>query len=184
MGDNSIHASAFSNSRATAGAIAGMEGREMAMKKAPVGWLAVGAIGASINAAIYLSPAVRESGGAGWVIGVLEVAGFLGILLMPRLPWPGGFLVFAGICPNLLALLFILPAFPSGLLMAWVLLPAAMMVVGAWNLAGREASNETDEAAPAGTRLRCERCGVTYVPYDNAWNRAGFCSRKCLLSAR
>ena len=32
---------------------------------------------------------------------------------------------------------------------------------------------------PVASDARCARCGVEFTPYPDAWNDAGFCSRKC-----
>ena len=112
------------------------------------------------------------------------VAGILGVLAVGfRRAW-GLLLVFVGSLPGLLMLLTGVVYAPWGILYALpFLIPTLLMIWGAVGIAGAARAPEDRFMATAVT-FRCGRCGMKFRPYPNAWNDAGFCSRKCLSCAR
>lgn len=141
-------------------------------------------IGALLNLAVFLPLAADSTGGVGAVLGLLVIAGFFGVLALPRHPYLGGLLVLAGVTPNLLMLIVAFAHFPYGLAVgALLILPLPLMVLGILRFAATG-----DQPGPAvfveSVTFRCRRCGVRFTPYPNAWNNAGYCSKKCVICDR
>jgi hypothetical protein len=143
------------------------------------GALLVGLVGSVFNLGL-LSLAAREQP----LLMVPGLAGIWGVILVARWPGAGVALTLTGCLPGLWVLSTGIAHGPWGVIYVLpFMIPTMLMGWGAWKTArtvdGPDTSITVTELA-----FRCGRCGLRFVPYPNAWNNGGFCSRKCLIHAR
>ena len=132
---------------------------------------AIGLTGSIFNLGL-LSPLAGENP----LLVLPAIAGVAGIVALGfRRPW-GLLLVLVGFLPALAVLLAGLAQGPCGLLYALPFLVPTLIVAGALAVDGMSRARKLT--------VRCARCGVEFTPYPDAWNDAGFCSRKCVAGVR
>jgi hypothetical protein len=146
---------------------------------APRGELLVGLVGSVFNL-VLLALAGR------WqpLLLIPGLAGLSGVILVAHRPAAGFLLAFTGCLPGLFLLSSAAAYGPLGVLGAIpFLIPAMLMGWGVWRILGTARLPDADLTVTE-VAFRCGRCGLRFAPYPNAWNNAGFCSRKCLIYAR
>lgn len=104
------------------------------------------------------------------------VSGVLGVLVAAFRPRLSQILLLVGSIPGFLILGSSIVLLPWGCLLLPLGIPTLLMIFGA-----RLVTREVDVAVRTS---RCRRCRGALRGDPNIWNRAGFCSRKCLKFAR
>ena len=127
--------------------------------------------GAGLAGSVFNLGLLSRLAGANPLLVLPAIAGVIGIVALGfRKAW-GILLVLVGFLPGLAVLLAGAAQGPRGLLYTLPFLVPTLIVAGALAVDGMSRARKLT--------LRCARCGVEFTPYPDAWNDAGFCSRKC-----